>query len=125
MQILPLILIFFVFYFLLILPQQKKQKQMKKMIEELKKGDKVITVGGMCGEVVGVKDRIIALKLAENVVVDFVKDAVAFGWQRPHVCFRLAAATLDCGSFASRMPCGVWQSAHEAAFFEPSWEAWP
>jgi len=75
---LPLILIFFVFYFLLLLPQQRKQKQHRKMLDELKRGDRVITVGGAIGEVEKVKDNnIVSIRFSENVVIDFVKNSVA------------------------------------------------
>ncbi|MCX7917868.1 MAG: preprotein translocase subunit YajC, partial [bacterium] len=60
--LLPLILIFFVFYFLIILPQQKKAKLHKKMLDGLKEGDKVITVGGLIGEVEKIKDNIGTLR---------------------------------------------------------------
>lgn len=74
---LPLILVFFVFYFLLILPQQRKQKSHKKMLQELKRGDKVITVGGIVAEVEAIKDNIVTLKLGENTLVDFVRNAIS------------------------------------------------
>jgi preprotein translocase subunit YajC len=70
-------LIFVIFYFLLIRPQQRKQKEHQKMVESLKKGDRVITSGGVYGTVVGVKDNIVVLKIAENVKVEFAKSAVS------------------------------------------------
>lgn len=75
--LLPLILIFFVFYFLLILPQQRKQKQLKKMLDELKEGDKVITVGGMIGTVSKIKDNIVTVEFKEGVKIDFLKNAIS------------------------------------------------
>jgi len=75
---LPLILIFFVFYFLLLLPQQRKQKQHKKMLDELKRGDRVVTVGGAIGEVERIKDNnIVSIRFSEQVVIDFVKNSIA------------------------------------------------
>ena len=70
-QFIPLILIFVIFYFFLIRPQQKKAKEHKKMVEELKRGDKIITTGGIVGTV----DRIIdnekiEVEIAENVKVE-------------------------------------------------------
>ena len=72
----PLILMFVVLYFLMIRPQQKKAKEHKKMLEDLRKGDKVVTSGGICGLVAGVKDGVISVKIADNVRVDFVKSSI-------------------------------------------------
>jgi len=72
----PIVLIFVIFYFLLIRPQQKKQKQHQKMLEAIKKGDTVVTSGGIYGTVIGVKENIVVLKIAENVKVEFAKSAV-------------------------------------------------
>jgi preprotein translocase subunit YajC len=67
-----------IFYLLLIRPTQKKEKDRMKMIDQLKKGDKVLTSSGMIGVVVNIKpeENIITLKLAEGVKVDFVKSAI-------------------------------------------------
>jgi preprotein translocase subunit YajC len=72
-SLLPLILIFVVFYFLLIRPQQKRAKEHRQMIENLKKGDKVITSGGIYGVVESVSNNTVVLKIAENVKVKFGK----------------------------------------------------
>ena len=63
----PLILIFIVFYFLLIRPQQKKAKQHREMLDKLKKGDAVVTAGGVHGRIVGLTDAIVTLEVAEKV----------------------------------------------------------
>tara|TARA_B100000989_G_C19467692_1_gene439147 strand:+ start:873 stop:1160 length:288 start_codon:yes stop_codon:yes gene_type:complete len=68
-QFIPLILIFVIFYFFLIRPQQRKAKEHKKMVEELKRGDKVITTGG----IVGVVDRIIDNEKIEVEISNGVK----------------------------------------------------
>ena len=68
-QFIPLILIFVIFYFFLIRPQQKKVKEHKLMVENLKRGDKVITSGGIIGTV----DRIIDSDKAEISITDNVK----------------------------------------------------
>ena len=73
----PLIIIFFIFYFLLILPQQKKQKAQKKMLDDLQRGDKVVTVGGAMGEVDKVKDQVVTIKFSENVSIDYLRNAIA------------------------------------------------
>ncbi len=65
----PLILIFVVFYFLLIRPQQKKAKEHQNFIANLKKGDKVVTSGGIHGEITGLTDKVITVEIAENVRV--------------------------------------------------------
>jgi preprotein translocase subunit YajC len=73
----PLILIFVVFYFLLIRPQQKKEKDRKAMITALKKGDYVITTGGIYGTVIAVKSNIVDLKVDDNTRLQVSKDAIA------------------------------------------------
>lgn len=68
---------FAVFYFILIRPQQRKQKELQKAIEALRKGDRILTNGGIFGTVVSLKDNILVLKIAEDVKVEVVKSAVA------------------------------------------------
>ena len=67
----PIILIMFIFYFLLIRPQMKQQQKHKEMLSRLRKGDKVVTSGGIYGVIVGLneKDDIVVLKIAENVKI--------------------------------------------------------
>ena len=65
-----------IFYFLLIRPQQRRQKETQKMIGGLKKGDRVLTSGGLYGTVWDVKDDLIVMKLAEEVKVEVAKSAV-------------------------------------------------
>ena len=73
-QFLPLILIFVIFYFFLIRPQQKKVKEHKAMVEALKRGDKVITSGGITGTIERVIDNEkVEVEIAENVKVEIVK----------------------------------------------------
>ena len=73
-QFIPLILIFVIFYFFLIRPQQKKVKEHKAMVEGLKRGDKVITSGGIIGTIERVIDNEnVEVKIAENVNVEIVK----------------------------------------------------
>ena len=68
---------FAIFYFILIRPQQKKQKQLQKMIEALKKGDRVMTNGGIFGTVAGFKDNNVILKVDDNTKIEVIKNAVA------------------------------------------------
>ena len=73
-----LALMFAVIYFLLIRPQQKRQKKQQIMISELKKGDRVITTGGMIGTVFGFgdKENIVVLKFGENTKIEFLKSSI-------------------------------------------------
>ncbi len=66
MQYLPLILIFIVFYFIMFRGPKKKQQQRKKMLDSMKKGDKVRTIGGIIGTVVDIRDDEVLLKIDEN-----------------------------------------------------------
>ena len=73
-QFIPLILIFVIFYFFLIRPQQKKIKDHKQMVENLKRGDKVITSGGITGTVERLIDSDkVEVEIADNVKVEIVK----------------------------------------------------
>ncbi len=75
---LPLILIFVVFYFLLIRPQQRKVKQHREMINNLKRGDKIITSGGIIGLITKVKDnKELVLNISENVDITIAPGMVA------------------------------------------------
>lgn len=77
-QFLPLILIFGIMYFLLIRPQQQKVKQHKAMVEAVKRGDRIVTQGGLLGKVTKVKDDYeVEVELAEGVKVRVVKATIA------------------------------------------------
>jgi preprotein translocase subunit YajC len=76
-SLLPLIILFAIFYFLVILPQQRQAKKHKQMVEELKKGDKIITTGGIIAEVVKNEPDFLKVKLNDNVEVKLDKSAVA------------------------------------------------
>ncbi|MBI1978102.1 MAG: preprotein translocase subunit YajC [Candidatus Omnitrophica bacterium] len=66
LSFLPLILMFVVFYFLLIRPQQKKQKEHTEMVKNLKKGDRVVTMGGIIGTVQTLQDDYLVLKVGDQ-----------------------------------------------------------
>ena len=70
-------LVFVVFYFLIIRPQNKKQKEAKKMIEAVKKGDKIITIGGIHGMVHAVKETTVVVKVDDDCRIEFTKSAIA------------------------------------------------
>ncbi len=73
----PMALILLIFYLLLIRPEKTKRKALEQQIEALKKGDRVVTTGGLYGEVVKTDDAAVILKLAENVKVKVAKRAIA------------------------------------------------
>lgn len=75
--VVPWVLMFAIFYVLLILPMRKRQRALQATIENLKKGDRVITTGGLYGEVAGIDDTSLVLKIADNVKVRITKSAVA------------------------------------------------
>lgn len=70
-------IIYLIFYFLLIRPQSTKQKQHQEMLKGLRKGDKVITSGGIYGIVSKVRDEVVVLLVAENVKIEVAKSAIA------------------------------------------------
>ncbi|MFD2612597.1 preprotein translocase subunit YajC [Paenibacillus gansuensis] len=72
----PLILMFAVFYFLLIRPQQKKQKQRNSMLSSIKKGDKVVTIGGMHGTVLEMNENTVVLRVNDVTKLTFDRSAV-------------------------------------------------
>jgi preprotein translocase subunit YajC len=73
----PLILIFGVFYFLLIRPQQKKAKQHQAYLTDLKKGEKIITSGGIHGRITGLTDSTVTLEIADNVKIKVTRSSIA------------------------------------------------
>jgi len=74
---LPLIAVVVIFYFLIIRPQNKKRKETEKMISALKKGDKVVTIGGLHGIIQNVKDTTVIVKVDDNVRLEFLRSAVS------------------------------------------------
>jgi len=76
-SLLPLIILFVIFYLLVILPQQRQAKKHKEMVESLKKGDKIVTVGGIIGEVVKNEPDFLIVRISKDVEVKIDKSAVA------------------------------------------------
>ena len=70
-------LIFVIFYFMILRPQQKRTKEREKLLSELKKGDKVITSGGIHGKIVNVEEKTILVEVDENVKLKFERSAVS------------------------------------------------
>ena len=73
----PLILMFAIFYFLLIRPQQKKAKMHKQMLSSVKKGDKVVSSGGLHGVITGVTDDVVTMEIAPKVRVKVSRSSIA------------------------------------------------
>jgi len=73
---LPIILVFVIFYFILLAPMRKQQKKTKEMLKALKKGDRVVTSGGICGTVAQVEDAWVWVKITDTVKVKMTKNAV-------------------------------------------------
>ncbi len=71
------VLIILIFYFLIIRPQKKRDKEAKAMIDSLKKGDKVVTIGGIHGTVVAVKDNTVVVKVDDSARIEFSKSAIS------------------------------------------------
>ncbi|MBU0927734.1 MAG: preprotein translocase subunit YajC [Spirochaetes bacterium] len=69
--------VFAIFYFLIIRPQNKKQKEAQKMIAAIKKGDKVVTIGGIHGTVNSVKEKTVVVKVDDSSRLEFSKSAIA------------------------------------------------
>jgi preprotein translocase subunit YajC len=73
----PLILLFGIFYFLLIRPQQKRQREQKDLLASLRKGDQVITAGGLYGKITGLTDSVVTLEITEKVRVKVARSQIS------------------------------------------------
>jgi len=76
-SLLPFAAIILIFYFLLIRPQSKKRKETEKMIAALKKGDKIVTIGGLYGTIQSVKETTVIIKADDNVKLEFLRSAIS------------------------------------------------
>ena len=74
---LPFVAIIAIFYFLIIRPQSKKQKETQKMLSALKKGDKIVTIGGVYGVINSVKDKTVIVKVDDNTKIEFSRSAIS------------------------------------------------
>jgi preprotein translocase subunit YajC len=70
-------LIFLIFYFMIVRPQQKRQKERQKMLDAIKKGDKIVTAGGVHGTVVGIEEKTVLVQIADNVKVKVDRGSVS------------------------------------------------
>jgi len=73
----PFILIIAIVYFLMIRPQNKKRKETEKMIAAIKKGDRVVTIGGLHGTIQTVKESTVIIKVDDNVKLEFLRSAIS------------------------------------------------
>ena len=73
----PMVLMVVIFYFLLIRPQQRKAKEHRNFLDNLKRGDRVITTGGLCGEIIAINDQILTLEIADKVRVEVGRPYIA------------------------------------------------
>ena len=76
MSFVPMIVVIAILYFLIIRPQQQQAKSHRKMVDNLKAGDRVVTQGGIHGVVVNLKGNVVQVKIAENVKVDLSRSAI-------------------------------------------------
>jgi preprotein translocase subunit YajC len=76
-RLIPCIAMFAIFYFLLIRPQQKKQRDLRQMLQNLKRGDRVVTSGGIYGTIVKIRNDIIHLEIADQVRIRVNKSSIA------------------------------------------------
>ncbi|MCX6136052.1 MAG: preprotein translocase subunit YajC [Ignavibacteriales bacterium] len=66
-----------IFYFMILRPQQKRQKERQKLLESMKKGDKIVTAGGVHGTIVGLEDKTALIQIAENVKIKIERSSIA------------------------------------------------
>ena len=76
-QMMPFLFIFLLFYFLLIRPAQKRQKKHQLLVNQLKKGDSVITSSGILGSIYGLTDRFVTLEVADNVRIRILRSQIS------------------------------------------------
>lgn len=67
-----------VFYFLILMPRKKQEKKHKQVLDSLKKGDRVVSIGGIKGEIARIKDDAVVLKVSENSEIELIKKAIAY-----------------------------------------------
>ena len=77
MSFLPLVAIVAIFYFLILRPQKKRQQETQKMLSALRKGDRVVTIGGVHGIIQSVKESTVIVKVDENVKLEFNRSAIS------------------------------------------------
>lgn len=78
MNIISIVVFIGIFYFLLIRPQQKQAKKKKELLDSLEPKDQVVTIGGVYGTIMRVKDKTVILKIADKVEIEVLKTAIGF-----------------------------------------------
>ena len=77
MQFMPIIAIIAIFYFLIIRPQSKKRKETEKMLSAVKKGDRIVTIGGLHGTIQSVRETTVIIRADDNVKLEFLRSAIS------------------------------------------------
>lgn len=77
LSLVPFVLIFVIFYFLLILPQQKRQKKVRTMLDALKKGDKIVTTGGIWGTITNLGKHTVTVQISDTTKVKMQRESIA------------------------------------------------
>lgn len=72
----PIVIMVLIFYFMLYRPQKKEQNRRKEMLDNLKKGNRVMTIGGIYGEIVAIKENIVTLKITEKVEIEVARSSI-------------------------------------------------
>ena len=72
----PILIMVLIFYFLLYRPQKNEQKRRKNMLNNLKKGNRVMTIGGIYGQVTEIKDKVVKMKIAEHVEIEVARSSI-------------------------------------------------
>ena len=72
----PILIMVLIFYFLLYRPQKNEQKRRRNMLDNLKKGNRVMTIGGIYGQVTEIKDKIVKIKIAEHVEIELARSSI-------------------------------------------------
>lgn len=76
-QLFPFFIVIVAFYFFLLRPQQQQQKRRQEMLSKLKRGDKILTLGGLYGEIISMRDDVLTVRLADNVEVRLNRSGVS------------------------------------------------
>jgi preprotein translocase subunit YajC len=80
-SLMPLVVLFAIFYFLIIRPQQKQQKEHKAMIDDLSKGDKIVTTGGLIVEITKVEENFLTVKSIDGATLRVARSYIASKWE--------------------------------------------